>query len=126
MDAGSVAALDSGATANLVCLKWVGRRKSILECLGVPRAEALPAYASFKLGDGRLGEVHCAAATPSVTVSSCGEFTSFAPESDRPASMRRGALGALGGRSDFARNVSASSEQWVYFPLKLNGMGHVA
>ena len=49
----SVVALDTGATANLVCFRWLSRHNSLLEQQGLPRVLTYPAQARFKFGDGR-------------------------------------------------------------------------
>ena len=41
----SIAVLDTGATANLACFKWLANRKSRLRNLGIPEVTAFPAMA---------------------------------------------------------------------------------
>ena len=53
----SVVVLDTGATANLACFRWLSRHNSLLERKGLPRALTYPAQARFKFGDGRTGNV---------------------------------------------------------------------
>ena len=53
----SVFGLDAGATANLVCFRYLERHDRILQRKGFPRVSSYPASARFKFGDGRLGEV---------------------------------------------------------------------
>ena len=56
-----VAVLDTGATANLVRLKWLANHKSHLQKTGLPKVNTYPAAARIKFGDGRIGEVRPAA-----------------------------------------------------------------
>ena len=57
----SVAVLDTGATANLTCFKWLGNHVSRLQKMGTPKASTYPTFARLKFGDGRVEEVRCAA-----------------------------------------------------------------
>ena len=45
----SIAVLDTGATANLACFKWLANRKSRLRKMGIPEVTAFPAMARFFL-----------------------------------------------------------------------------
>ena len=51
----SVVVLDTGATANLVCHKWLGNHNLFLERQGLEEAAPNPSNARFKFGDGRIG-----------------------------------------------------------------------
>ena len=82
--------------------------------------------ARFKFGDGRVGEVKFAADIEVGAPSSRGTFGAFLLEADNPALLRKGALEALGGQLDFARDVSAVRNHGVNFPLKVNEMGRRA
>ena len=53
----SAVVLDTGATANLACFRWLSRRNSLPEQKGFPRVLTYPAQARFKFGDGRSGNV---------------------------------------------------------------------
>ena len=50
----SVVILDTGATANLVCLRWLNHHNALLEQKGMSRVSPYPAQARFKFGDGRI------------------------------------------------------------------------
>ena len=54
-------ALDTGATANLVCLRRLQRRYRLPEKDGYQKVSAYPSTAGFRFGDERLGEVRRAA-----------------------------------------------------------------
>ena len=49
----SVVLLDTGATANLVCFKWLENRKIFLRKMGFPREFPYSTSARSKFGDGR-------------------------------------------------------------------------
>ena len=94
----SVAARASCATADLVCSSWLARRNRILELRGLPREPTCPARARVRFGDGRFGEVRRAAKSPVGITGNKGAFTAFALERGSPASVRNGAMEALGGQ----------------------------
>ena len=52
---GSVAALGSGATANLVRFSWLAHRNKFLEIHRFLRVATYPPKARFRFGDGRRG-----------------------------------------------------------------------
>ena len=117
MGADCRAVLDSGDTADITVSKCLGHHSKISQRRGVPRAEAYPARARFKLadwamyGDGRLGDVRCAADFPLGIAGDRGKRSAFVLKTDIPALLRIGALEALGGRSDFHRNISTLRKQ---------------
>ena len=113
-----MAVLDSGAAANLVSIKWSEHRNKISERWGIQRAETFPRRAQFKSGDGRLGEVRCAADIPVGTAGKRGTFAALVPEANILALLREGALEALGGRLDFCCDIVKLRQQWVDIPLK--------
>ena len=101
----SVVVLDTGATANLVCFRWLSHHNSLLEQQGLPRVLTYPAQARFKFGDGRTGNV-CFAADITVGIAGAkGAFTAFALDADIPALLCKGASEALAGQLDFARST---------------------
>ena len=100
------AALDTGATAHLVCFSWLARHNRILELRGIPGVTAYPSQARFRFGDGRLGEVRHEANVPVGIAGSKNMFTAFVPDEDIPALLRKGAMEALGGHLDFSRGSS--------------------
>ena len=77
-------------------------RGALLDRLGVSRADTYPACARFKLGDSRLGEVRCGAASPAEIAGGRGEFTALALGADVPTLLREGALQVFAGKYDFA------------------------
>ena len=94
----SVVVLDTGATANLVCFRWLGHHNTLLEQQGLPRVPTYPAQARFKFGDGRTGDV-CFAADITVGIAGAkGTFTAFVLDADIPALLCKGALEALAGQ----------------------------
>ena len=50
-----------GATASLACFKWLERHNSLPKKFGIPTAEAYPASARFKIGNGRVAKIRFAA-----------------------------------------------------------------
>ena len=54
-----------------------------------------PACVRFKFGDGRLGEVPCAAGIPVGIAGSRGKFTASASAAEIPALLRKGGLEGL-------------------------------
>ena len=52
---GSVAVLETRATANIVCFGRLGRHNRILERRGIPRVTTYPSKVKFRFGDGSLG-----------------------------------------------------------------------
>ena len=117
VDARSVMVLDSGATANSVCYMWSERRNSIFGRWGVRRTEASPAWARFKLGDDRFGELRCAADIPAGIAGITGRLTAVVLEADIAALLRKGGLEAPGKQLAFPRNILALRKQGVDFLL---------
>ena len=74
--------LDTGATANLVCFRWLRRHNAILQAKGSDPVTTYPAQATFRFGDGGTGEVSHAADIPVGAAGVKGEFTAFVSESD--------------------------------------------
>ena len=119
-----VVALDAGATANLLCCERFGNRNSHLQKRGTPQVSTYPKKAHFEFGDGRIGEVHYAADLKVGIAGRRGACAAFAPGADIPALLRKGALEALGGQLDFAREVLAIRNRGLDIPPKVNDMGH--
>ena len=100
---GGAVVLDTGATANLVGYSWLARQNRILERRGTLRATTLPSKATFRFGDGRLGEERHAADIPVGNTGNRGMFPAFALDGDVPALLPKGALESLGGQLEFLR-----------------------
>ena len=107
--------LDAGATANLVCYKWLENHNSFLERQGLEKAVPYPSNARFKFGDGRMGEVKHAADIK-VGIAGCkGTFTAFVLDADIPALLRKGALDALGAQLNFEKDtLSCCDMEFAY------------
>ena len=101
----TVAVLDTGATANLVCFEWFENHNSHMQKLGIPEVSTYPTAARFEFCDGRVGEVRYAADIKVGIAGRRGAFTAFALEADAPALLSRRVPESLGGRLDFARGV---------------------
>ena len=104
----SVAVLDTGATANLVCFRWLANHNRILQEYGIQRAPTYPSKARSRLCDRRLGEVRHAADIPVRISGNKVAFTAFALEMNIPALLRRGTMEALGGQWDFLSGSTVS------------------
>ena len=92
----SVVALDTGATAKLLCSSWLARHSRILERRWSPRVTTCPSQTRFRFGDGRLGVVRHAADIPLGIVGNEGALTASALDGYSPALLRKGAMEALG------------------------------
>ena len=73
-----MAALEIGATANLLRFSWLARHNRILERRGVRRVTTYPSWARFRFGGWRLGAVRHAADIPVGIAGNKGMFTAFA------------------------------------------------
>ena len=127
----SVAILDTVATANLVCFRWLNRHNSMLGKMGLPRVSPYPAQARFKFGDGRMGVARFAVDITADRAGAKGDFTAFVLDADIPALLRRGASEALGGQLEFpgdtlplgfARGGNSPGSEW-YGTLYLERRG---
>ena len=94
------------------------------EKAGRPHISTQPAQARFKFGDGRMGDVEIAADITAGIAGPKGAFTDFALDAEIPALLRKGALEALRGRSDFSRGTPTLGSRGVGIPPKVNDMGH--
>ena len=100
--ADSVVVLDAGPTASNLVFRWLGRHRRMLERQCFPPVSTFLAYARFKFGNGRRGEVRRAADIPVGIGGVTGELTAVALEAGIPASLRKGVLGRLGAQLDFS------------------------
>ena len=116
--------LDTGATAKLACFSWLARHNRILGRRGIPRVTTCPSKATFRPGDGCLGEARHAADIPVGVAGIRGRLTAFAPEADIPALLRSRAMEALGGQLDFLRGSLNLRRQGEQIPLRVNRVGH--
>ena len=97
----STVIIGTRALANLVGAHWLNNRNAILKALGRPLAKIAPAFASFRYGDGRVGDVHRAAIIPIAIVGYAGHFMAYVVEADIPALLGEEALETLGGHLNF-------------------------
>ena len=79
---------------------------------------------AFQVGDGRLGDLRCAADIPAGIAGNLGKITAFAPDADIPALSCKGASDDLGGQLDFFRKLSTLRKQGVDIPLEFYSSGH--
>ena len=101
--ADSVAVLNLGATANLVCFRWPERRNRFLGRHSLQRVSVYQLEATFRFGDGRVGEVRYAAGITVGIVGNKGTFAASVLDADSPALLRDAAADALGGQLNFPR-----------------------
>ena len=83
---------NAGATASLVCFKWLGRRNSHLQKMGTPKVNTYPKLARFELGDGIIGDVRSVADIAAGIAGRRGTFTVFALGADIAALLYFGAF----------------------------------
>ena len=115
----SAVALGAGATADLVCRKWLANHNAILGKQVLGTAVPYPSSARYKFGDGRIGEVEHESDIEVGNAGRRGAFTAFALDAEIPALLRKGALGALGAQLDFEKDTLSC---WRV-PLRVNAMG---
>ena len=118
----SVVVLETGAAANMARFRRLGNRKFLLGEKGSSRISTYPARARYKIGDGRPGAVRSATGIALGNAARGGTPATFALEADIPALLREGALGALGGQSDSACDVSTFWGRVAEMPSKANQM----
>ena len=95
--------IDTGASANLVGANRLKNHNANLKAWGRPLAKTTPAFASFRYGDGRVGNVCRAAIIPIGVAGYTGQYMAYVADADIPALLGREALGTLGGHLDFSR-----------------------
>ena len=120
----SVVVFDAGATANLICFKWLDNRHLFLQNLGFPKVMPYSTSARLKFGGGRVGEVRHAADIKVGIAWRKIAFATFVLDADIPALMRKGALEALGGRLSFERGILSIRTHGLNVPPGANAMGH--
>ena len=119
----SVVVLLAGTAANLVCFKWLGNHISLPRKTGGPKVNTYLAMARFRFGDSRIGDVRYASDIKVGTPGSSGAVAAFVLEADVAALLRAGALEALGGQLDSARDALTIRNYGVDILLKVNEMG---
>ena len=102
----SIAVLDTGATANLACFKWLANRKSRLRNLGIPEVTAFPAMARFFFGDGRVGSERFSADIKVGIAGRGGAFAVSALEADIPRYCVRGPFSDMPWRRDAFADIA--------------------
>ena len=109
---------DHIAAAISVRFRRLGHHYRLPEGEGCQRVSTFPASARFRFGDGCLGEVRRGAGLPAGIAGGKRKFPALVLDSDIPTLLRRGAMGALGGQSDFPRDVLAPRKRGVTIPLR--------
>ena len=97
-------ALDTGAAANLACLKWLHSRNAALERFGIPIAQPNPACARIKFGNGPMKGARFAANVPAANADRRITPATSLVGSDIPALSSEGACESL------ERGIGAPSE----------------
>ena len=105
-------------------MNWPNSRSAILQALGRPLAKITPGFASFRYGDGRVGDVHRAAVIPIAIVGHAGHFMAYVVDADVPALLRKNALETPGGHLNFCERVLALESLEPDVPLEMSAAGH--
>ena len=103
--------------------KWRRRCKSPVAKFGRPVAVAFPAMASSKFGNGKLGQVFCAAGVPVAIAVRREMFCDFLVGAEIPALLREGALEAMDGGLDVSRKCLHLAKWGTDAPLRSNAPG---
>ena len=122
-DEGSLAALDTGATADSVYCWWLQRQNRLLGKKGRQKVSTCPSSARGRFRDGRLDDVRHAADFPACISGSQGNFAAFALDADIAELSRKGALEALGGQLDFLRDPLTLRKRGATIPARVDGVG---
>ena len=80
----SLAASDTGGTANLASPEWFNRRNTLSGDFGAPTAQPYPDRTRFRFGGGRMSEFRFAADVPGGITGGRGKFTAFLLEAEIP------------------------------------------
>ena len=120
---GGTVIIDTGASANLAGADWLKNHNAIHKALGRPLAAIAPALASFRNGDGRVGNVHRAALIPIAIVGRAGQFMAYVVEADIPALLGKEGLETLGGHLNFRERVLTLEPFGADIPLEMNAAG---
>ena len=119
----STVIIDTAASANLVGVKWLNNPNATLRSLGRPPAKHKEALASFRYGDGRVGDVHNAAVIPIAIAGYTGQFMAYAVDADIPALLGKQALETLGSLLNSRQRVLTLEKLGADIPLKMNAVG---
>ena len=116
--------LDTGASANLVGASWLNNHNAILKASGRPQAKITPAFATFRCGDGRVGDVRRAAIIPIAIAGHTGHFMAYVVDAEIPALLGKEALETLGSHLDFCERVLIMESLGEDIPLEMSPAGH--
>ena len=89
-----------------------------------PLAKIAPAFASFRYGDGRVGDVHRAAVILIAIVGYAGHFMAYVVDADIPALLGKEAPKTPGGHPDFCDRVLTLESPEADIPLEMSDVGH--
>ena len=112
--------LDTGASAKLVCLKWLRHHNSLLAKFGYPAAAPYSAKANFTI---RNWQVHHAAGVLVAIAGRRGMSNAFPVVADILALLRKGASEAMGGGLDVSRNCLRRRRLGADAPRRSNASG---
>ena len=115
---------DAGAAASLVGSHWLNNHNDALRASGRPLAQIVPAFASFRYGDGHVGEVHRAALLPIAIAGYTGRIMAYVADSDIPDLVGKEALDTLGGQLNFCERALTLGSLGVDIPLEMSNVGH--
>ena len=73
------------------------------QSVGRPQASVREAFASFRYGDGRVGDVHQAALIPIAIAGCTGQFMAYVVDAEIPALLGKEALETLGAHLNFVK-----------------------
>ena len=103
-------------------MNWPNSRSAILQALGRPLAKITPGFASFRYGDGRVGDVHRAAVIPIAIVGYAGHFMAYVVDADIPALLGKEALETLAGHLNFCERVLTQESLGADIPLEMSAV----
>ena len=120
----SAVIIDTGASANLAGANRLNNRNAILRALGRPLAKLAPAFASFRIDDGRAGDVRKAAIIPIAIIGYTGQFMTYVADADIPALLGKEAMGTLRGHLNFCQRALTLEALGADIPLEMHTVGH--
>lgn len=107
---------------NLVRVRRLGNLNQVSEKHGPPQLSAYPARTRLEFGGGRHGEARFTADLPG-SAGCRGELAASVTDAGIPAILRKGAVEALGGQSQVARDMLTLRNQGADIPPKVNQTG---